>query len=345
MDKIASIVSHFPDVGAAVSANSFGSGHINDTYKLESDRGTFLLQRINHHIFKDVEGMNRNIVMAMEHLNKSQKESGENRFEEIRLYPTKENSYHHVDEEGNYWRMMNYVKDSHSVDVVETAEQAYEAAKAYAYFQRHLANLPTEGFIETIPDFHSLSWRLQQYDEALQKDAAGRAQSCQAELEFVEQHRHFADKLEALLESGDIPIRITHNDTKINNVLFNNTTRKGIAVVDLDTIMPGSVLYDFGDMMRTFLSPAAEDEPDLTKVIFRKEIFEALHKGYMEELGDILTDGEKEHLRFGGKIMTFIIGLRFLTDHLNGDVYFKVAREGHNLDRCRVQFRLLELIG
>ncbi|PLW98993.1 MAG: mucin desulfatase, partial [Marinilabiliales bacterium] len=271
-------------------------------------------------------------------------ENGENRFEEIRLYPAKENSYHHVDEEGNYWRVMNYVKDSHSVDVVETAEQAYEAAKAYAYFQRHLANLPTEGFIETIPDFHSLSWRLQQYDEALQKDAAGRAQSCQAELEFVEQHRHFADKLEALLESGDIPIRITHNDTKINNVLFNNTTRKGIAVVDLDTIMPGSVLYDFGDMMRTFLSPAAEDEHDLSKVIFRQEIFEALHKGYMEELGDILTDGEKEHLRFGGKIMTFIIGLRFLTDHLNGDVYFKVAREGHNLDRCRVQFRLLELM-
>jgi len=345
MDKIASIVSHFPEAGTAVSANSFGSGHINDTYKLESDKGTFLLQQINHHIFKDVEGMNRNIVMAMEHLTKSQKENGENRFEEIRLYPTIENSYHHVDEEGNYWRVMNYVKDSHSVDVVETAEQAYEAAKAYAYFQRHLASLPIEGFIETIPDFHSLKWRLKQYDEALQKDAAGRAQSCQAELEFVEQHRHFADKLEALLESGDIPIRITHNDTKINNVLFNNTTRKGIAVVDLDTIMPGSVLYDFGDMMRTFLSPAAEDEHDLSKVIFRQEIFEALHKGYMEELGDILTDGEKEHLRFGGKIMTFIIGLRFLTDHLNGDVYFKVAREGHNLDRCRVQFRLLELIG
>lgn len=344
MEKIQAIINNFQGIGTVNSAKSFGSGHINDTYKVVCDNGTLLLQRINHHIFKDVEGMNRNIVMAMEHLNKSQKESGENRFEEIRLYPTKENSYHHVDEEGSYWRVMNFVKDSHSVDVVETAEQAYEAAKTYAYFQRHLVTLSTEGFIETIPDFHSLKWRLQQYDEALQKDAAQRAQSCQAELEFVELHRHFADKLDALLKSGDIPIRITHNDTKINNVLFSNTTGKGIAVVDPDTIMPGTVLYDFGDMMRTFLSPAAEDEPDLTKVIFRQEIFEALHKGYTEELNDILTDAEKENLRFGGKIMTFIIGLRFLTDHLNGDVYFKVAREGHNLDRCRVQFRLMELM-
>ena len=345
MEKIKTITDHFPEVGAPSSVKCWGSGHINDTYKVESDNGTFILQRINHHIFKDVEGMNRNIVMAMEHLNKSQKESGENRFTEIRLYPTKENSYHHVDEEGKYWRVMNFIKDSLSVDVVESAEQAYEAAKAYAYFQRHLATLPTEGFIETIPDFHSLSWRLKQYDEALKKDAVKRAQSCKDELDFVEQHRHFAHKLEALLESGNIPIRITHNDTKINNVLFSNTTGKGIAVVDLDTVMPGTVLYDFGDMMRTFLSPAAEDEPDLTKVIFRQEIFEALHKGYTEELGDILTDAEKEHLRFGGKIMTFIIGLRFLTDHLNGDTYYKVTREGHNLDRCRTQFRLLEHIG
>ncbi len=344
MDKIARIVSQFPEVGSAISVISFGSGHINDTYKLVSDKGTFLLQRINHHIFMDVEGMNRNIVMAMEHLNRGQKESGENRFEEIRLYPTKENRYHHVDDEENYWRVMNFVKNSHSMDVVETPEQAYEAAKAYAYFLRHLADLPFNGFIETIPDFHNLSWRLKQYDVALQKDAIGRAQSCKAELEFVEQHRHFADKLNALLESGSIPIRITHNDTKINNVLFSNTTGKGIAVVDLDTLMPGTVLYDFGDMMRTFLSPAAEDEQDLTKVIIRQEIFKALHKGYIEELADILTHDERKNLRFGGKVMTFIIGLRFLTDHLNGDTYYKIARENHNLDRCRTQFRLVELM-
>ncbi len=344
MEKIKEVLRNFPRVGEGCSVEPWGAGHINDTYRVESSTGLFLLQRVNHHVFKDVEGMNGNIIRALTHFENSQKECGENRFEKMMLFPTGAHRYHWRDPRGDYWRVMNFIDHAHSVDVVETPCQAYEAAKAYAYFQRHLATCPIDGFIETIPGFHDLHLRLQQYDKALQEDVIQRAQGCKDELAFVASYRSLETTLHDLLESGRIPLRITHNDTKINNVLFSNQTGKGVAVVDLDTVMPGTVLYDFGDMMRTFLSPAAEDERDLSKVVFRQEIFDALLKGYMEELEGILTPTEREYLVWGGCVMTFMIGVRFLTDYLAGDVYYKTARPAHNLDRCRTQFRLLEAI-
>jgi hypothetical protein len=331
----------FAPEGEFLSAAPLGSGHINDTYLVSTSTDKYVLQKINHNIFPEVEKMNDNIDRALTHLFTKQLSGKEQRFKNLAIIFCKNGLNHFRDKDGNYWRMMNFVSNSVSYDVAKNPEIAFEAAKSFGYFQKKLSDLNPNDFFPVIKDFHNLEMRMKLFKDIVANNSENRNQFAAKEIEFVKTREHLSIRLKDLLESGKIPVRVTHNDTKINNVLLDKVTLKGIAVVDLDTIMPGTALFDFGDMVRTFTSPAEEDEKDLSKVSLRLEIFEAIASGYLSELKDLLTKTEINNLVFGGKLMTFMIGLRFLTDYLQGDVYFKTSREKHNLDRCRTQFKLL----
>ena len=340
--KLKDIINNFSIEGDFISAKSHGNGHINDTFLISTTSEKYILQKINHNIFKNVDELNINIIKAIEHFNEKQnKDPANTKFTEPEIILCKNGKNNFKDKDGNYWRLMDFISDSFSLEVAEEPEMAYEAAKAFGYFQNKILDLVPNKFFPVIKDFHNLKMRMDAFYKVLKKNPENRNQYVSDEIEFVRSHEYLNTKLKKLLESEQIPLRITHNDTKINNVLLDKKTMKGISVIDLDTIMPGTILFDFGDMVRTFTSPAEEDEIDLSKVVLRIEIFKAMAKGYLSQLKKSLTKTEIEHLVFGGKIMTFMIGLRFLTDYLEGDVYFKTARENHNLDRCRTQFKLL----
>jgi Ser/Thr protein kinase RdoA (MazF antagonist) len=245
-----------------------------------------------------------------------------------------------VDAGGETWRAYRFIENARTYDAVTSAEQAFQAARAFGRFQQQLASLPPPRLHETIPDFHHTPKRFAALEQAIAADAKGRAALARAEIEFARSRQSIAG---VLLGAG-LPERITHNDTKFNNVLLDDTTGEAVCIIDLDTVMPGLALYDFGDMVRTTTSPAAEDEQDLSKVTLKFPLFEALVRGYLESAGGFLTPAEKQHLAFSGKLITFETGIRFLADYLAGDTYFKVHREGHNLDRCRTQFKLVESI-
>jgi len=248
------------------------------------------------------------------------------------------------DEKNNYWRAYIFIENARTYDNLEVPEQAYEAAKAFGHFQRILSDLPGEPLHETILDFHNGPKRLRDFQDALRLDPSNRAAGAKTEIDFLHQNGWVFDVLPKQVFEGKIPVRTTHNDTKINNVLIDDETGEGICVIDLDTLMPGLVLYDFGDMVRTSTCRAAEDERDLSKVSLDLPMFKQVARGYLLAAGDFLTESERRHLVFAGRMITLIIGCRFLTDYLNGDTYFKTHREGHNFDRCRTQFRLVSSI-
>jgi Ser/Thr protein kinase RdoA (MazF antagonist) len=237
-----------------------------------------------------------------------------------------------------------FIEEARTYDRIESAEQAREAAKAFGRFQGMLADLPGPGLTETIPDFHHTRARFDAFVRALDSDSENRAKDIRPEIEFAMAREPMVDVLLDRIASGELTERITHNDTKLNNVMIDDKTGEGICVIDLDTVMPGLVLYDFGDMVRTSTSPALEDEKDLSRVVMQMHMFEALTRGYLETAGSFLTPLEIELLPFSGKLITLEIGLRFLTDYLSGDIYFKTHRDGHNLDRCRTQFKLVQSI-
>jgi len=339
--KLHKITLNFLVKGDFVDAVPLGNGHINDTYLVTTTSEKYVLQKLNHNIFKNIEMMNQNIIMALNHLYQKQNTSENKMFAEFNIIFCKDGNNYHKDKNGNFWRMMDFVSNSTSFDVADKPEIAFEAAKAYGYFQKMLIDLNPKDFFIVIKDFHNLEMRMNSFLDVIKTNIANRNQFAKDEIEFVKAHNHLSVKLKDLLESKQIPIRVTHNDTKINNILLNKKSLKGIAVIDLDTVMPGTVLFDFGDMVRTFTSPAQEDEIDLTNVVLRFDIFKAMANGYLSELKNDLTEVEINNLVFGGKIMTFMIGLRFLTDFLEGDKYFKISRTDHNLHRCRTQFKLL----
>jgi hypothetical protein len=340
----------FALLGDFASAAPYGSGHINDTYCLTMSQGgrpvRYLLQRINHAIFKDPDGLMRNIERVCAHAQSRLRDAGapEASRRALTLVPTRAGKGWHTDAEGNRWRCYIFVEGATGHDVVLDAAQAREAARAFGAFQSLLADLPGGRLVETIPDFHHTPRRLARLEAAVKADAHGRAKGVAREIDFVLSRAGDAALVVDALAKGELPERVTHNDTKLNNVLLDDTTQEGICVIDLDTVMPGSVLYDFGDLVRTSTSPAAEDETDLSKVGMRMPMYQALVEGYLATAAGFLTPAERELLPFGGKLMTLEVGLRFLTDWLEGDVYFKVKRPGHNLDRCRTQFRLVESI-
>ncbi len=341
--NLSDILQRYGILADSCTISGFHRGHINDSFIVDAGgRCRFFLQRINQHVFKDPEGLIENLIRFNVAMQKYYGKEGSNPYPAIKQNRNKK--FYHLDHDGNFWRMMDFVADSRSFDIAETADIAREGAAAFGRFQLVMNNEDPAEYVPTIPDFHHLGKRLLQLQNAIAKDAFARKQQAKDEISFALDRLSYGADLESLLESNAIPVRVTHNDTKLNNVLFENKSVKHICVVDLDTVMPGTVLYDYGDMVRTFTSPVEEDEPDTSKVVFRTDIFEALTDGYLSELKDSLSNTEKENLLFGGKIMLLMIGVRFLTDYLEGDHYFKTAREKHNLDRCKNQFILLKQI-
>ena len=331
-----------------MSWQPYGSGHINDTYLLVfriGKMGTLkaILQRMNKEIFTNPEELMENVVGVTSYLREKIAENGGDPDREtLNLIPAKDGKQYFVDSQGEYWRSYIFITDATSYDQVEKPEDFYESAVAFGNFQRLLADYPAETLHETIKGFHDTKARFQVFKEAVEKDICGRAADVQKEIDFVLAHEDVANVFGDLQAKGEIPLRVTHNDTKLNNIMIDNITGKGICVIDLDTGMRGLAMNDFGDSIRFGASTAAEDEPDLSKVSCSMELFEIYVKGFLEGCGGRLTEKEVELLPMGAKVMTFECGMRFLTDYLEGDHYFKIHREGHNLDRCRTQFKLVE---
>lgn len=330
--------------GEFVSAELYGSGHINDTYRVvftqASARIRYILQRINQDIFKNPPALMENIQRVTTHIGRKFASRPDHRRRVLTLIPTHDGQSFHRDELGNHWRACLFIEAAQTYNAIETPRQAFEAAKAFGLFQKLLSDLPAPRLNDTIPDFHRTPRRFAAFEYALAADVANRARLARTEIEFALRHR----AMTSVLLAAQLPERVTHNDTKLSNVLLDDATGEGICVIDLDTVMPGLALYDFGDLVRTATSPAAEDERDLFKVFMQFPMFEALARGYLASAAEFLTRAERRHLVFSGKLITFETGLRFLTDFLAGDVYFKIQRAAHNLDRCRTQFQLVASI-
>ena len=341
---VRSIARKFKLHGEFLSAEPYGSGHINDTYCVVFDqagsRVRYIFQRINHLVFKTPVALMENISRVTRHLAGKYAGAGDASRRALTLIPAHDGHPFSQDAAGNCWRVYLFIEQARTYDAVESPAQAFEAAQAFGRFQSLLADLPAPRLHDTIPDFHHTPKRFLALEQALADDAVNRAALAKPEIEFALRHRALAGALLA----ANLPERVTHNDTKFNNVMLDDATGAGVCVIDLDTVMPGLALYDFGDMVRTTTSPAKEDERDLAKVTMQFPMFEALVRGYLAA-ADFITPPEKQHLAIAGEVITFEIGLRFLTDFLAGDTYFKVHRDRHNLDRCRTQFKLVESIG
>ena len=341
---LGAVARQFSFHGEFLGAEPYGSGHINDTYCAVFNQGgtrvRYILQRINHNIFKQPLALMENVQRVTAHLVGKVAGEADASRRVLTLIPARSGAAYYRDDAGNVWRAYIFIEAARGYDAVEKPSQALSAAKAFGRFQKLLADLPAPRLNDTIPDFHHTPKRFAALEKALAADVAGRAKSAQPEIDFALHHKSICN---VLLEAN-LPERVTHNDTKFNNVLLDDATGEGICVIDLDTVMPGLALYDFGDMVRTTTSPAKEDERDLSKVTMQFPMFEALARGYLSSAAGFLTPAEKKFLPLSGKLITFEIGIRFLTDYLAGDTYFKVHREGHNLDRCRTQFKLVESI-
>ena len=343
MVKIENIVAAFEVEGKVVDYVPFGNGHINDTKLVTMDNGVqFVLQRINKNVFKRPDLLMENYVGVTKFIrNKIENMGGDPLREVLNAIPTKEGLPYTIDEEGQYWRLLVYVTESMSYDKVERPEQFYDSAVSFGDFQYMLRDYPAETLHETIVNFHNPPDRFRQLTEAIENDVKGRLVEVAAEVEFAKAREEFAWTLENAHKEGKLPLRVTHNDTKLNNILFDTNTGKALCVVDLDTIMPGYSVNDFGDSIRFGATTALEDETDLTKVNFDISLYELYVKGFIEGAKGGLTEGELEMLPIGAIMMTFECGMRFLADYLNGDTYFRIHRPSHNLDRCRNQFKLV----
>lgn len=340
-------IENFCFQGSYKGEQPWGNGHINDTFLLvyENEKGEakrYILQRMNKSIFtKPVEVM-ENIMGVTSYLRKIILENGGNpERETLNVIPAKDGKPFYLDSMGEYWRAYRFIENATSFEQVEKPEDFYESAVAFGNFQRLLADYPAETLHETIKGFHDTKARFEVFKKAVAEDVCGRAASVKEEIEFVLAREDVANVFGDMLANGELILRVTHNDTKLNNIMMDNKTRKGICIIDLDTVMPGLAMNDFGDSIRFGASTALEDEPDLDKVWCDMELFELYTKGFIKGCGGTLTKREIELLPMGAKVMTFECGMRFLTDYLQGDTYFKIHREHQNLDRCRTQFKLV----
>lgn len=339
------IASNF-QIGAEIAfIDPYGSGHINDTYFIKNasdENPDYLLQRINHLIFRNIPALMNNIYLVTNHLRKRLKEipGADPDKEVLSLVKTKAMANYFRDEQDNYWRMYKYIRNTRSVDVVETKEQAFEGGRALGWFQMLLLDLDINLLQYTIPDFHHIGLRLTHFNTALQTDLFDRKRTIPDEIGFI--HQRVAQMC-AILELGKaekLPLRVTHNDTKFNNILLDENDQAQ-CMIDLDTVMPGYVAYDFGDAIRTIINAAPEDEKDLHKITLNFPLFQAFTEGYLKASAGFLTEHEIKSLSIGVLLFPYMQGVRFLTDHLNGDSYYKVQFPGHNLQRARAQFQLL----
>lgn len=340
------IIGRFSIDGRLVGTQPYGCGHINDTWVgwFETAGGPtrYIHQRINHQIFRKPAEVMENVRRVTTHLQeKIRARGGDPRRESLTLVPTRDGALFHQDDDGNTWRTYLFIEGARSHENPERPSDAFEAARAFGAFQRDLADLGGERLFETIPRFHDTPKRVRDFLDVLDKDPLNRARGARAEIDFVLARQVECGQVVRALAEGTIPERVTHNDTKLNNVMMDETDGRAICVIDLDTVMPGSAVYDFGDAVRIGASTAPEDERDLARVGIDLGLFERLAHGYLDAARAFLTPREIALLAFSARLLTFECGTRFLTDHLAGDVYFKVHREGHNLDRARTQLKMV----
>lgn len=320
----------------------YGSGHINDTFLVRKEK-RYILQRMNRNIFTDPQGVMENILGVTKFLKeKIEAAGGDTVRETLTVIPTKSGESLYWDSQGDCWRMYHFIEDAISYDRVESEQDFYESAVAFGNFQQMLADYPAGTLHETIPGFHDTKARYEVFLKAVEADICGRAKDVAKEIAFFQERKEIASVLGDMLAAGELPLRVTHNDTKLNNIMMDAKTGKGICVIDLDTVMPGLAVHDFGDSIRFGASTGDEDEPDLSKVNCDLHLFQLYTEGFLKGCQGSLTQAERTMLPMGAKVMTYECGMRFLTDYLQGDVYFKIHREGHNLDRCRTQFKLVK---
>lgn len=341
------LVKNFNFQGEFIKAEPYGFGHINSTYavyfkKNNSTTHRYIMQKINSSIFKSPEKLMENIENVTEHIrNKVIAEGGNAHREVLTLIRTTNGNSFYKSLNGDYWRSYIFIEDAQTYQLVEKPEHFYNSGKAFGKFQQALSDFPADSLHETIPDFHNTEKRYESFLKALRQDIKGRAKEVKEEIRFVVDRATDTKVLVELLKLGKLPLRVTHNDTKFNNVMIDNVTGDGICVIDLDTVMPGLTLYDFGDSIRSGATTAEEDEQELSKVWLDLKLFESFTKGFIETAGQALTERELQYLTFSAKLMTFECGMRFLIDYLEGDVYFRIHKEKHNLYRARNQFKLV----
>ena len=348
--NIAEIGAQFAIAGTFVAGEEIESGHINTTYlaSYEDDEGEakrYILQRINENVFPEPLVVIKNIELVTQHINrKVYRHKHDFGGQTLNLYPGRDGKNCVICPAGGVWRCYNCIEGCRTYDVVENSRQAYQAGKAFGAFQDLVSDLPVEKVSVTIPDFHDTPARYARLMEAIKKDTHGRVDHVQDEITFITSRQEITTVLLDHLKAGRLSERVTHNDTKLNNVMIDAQTDEAVCVIDLDTVMPGLAIYDFGDLIRGATSPVAEDEKDVSKVEMRLPMFEAIVEGYLETAKNFLSPLEIELLPFSAKVITIETGIRFLTDHLEGDQYFKIHHEGHNLDRCRTQLALVKSI-
>lgn len=345
--NLQAVLSCFALEGDVLSIAPYGSGHINDTYRVVMQEGDakrrYILQRMNDSIFTNPKELMENVVRVTTFLReKIVAQGGDPERETLNVIRSKDGGTYVKDPTTGPWRMYGFIEDATSFDKVEKPEDFYQSAVAFGHFQRMLADYPAETLHETIVDFHNTPVRLENFKKALAADICGRAAQVQEEIRFVLDRESDTHVLMDMLAKGELPLRVTHNDTKLNNIMIDNATGRGICVIDLDTVMPGLALNDYGDSIRFGASTAAEDEKDLDKVSCDLSLFEVYTKGFIQGCDGSLTENEIRMLPMGAKMMTLECGIRFLTDYLQGDTYFKTHWEGQNLVRCRTQFKLVK---
>ncbi len=329
--------------GEAISIKAFGSGHINSTYIADFGSKQYVIQKINTSVFKNPDELMDNVFAVTEYLRSEiEKSGGDAERETLNFVKTKDSKKYFKADNGECYRAYVFVKDSVCFDTADSPELFKKSGAAFGRFQRMLGSFPAKTLSETIPHFHDTLYRYEnEFKKAIASADKAVLSSCKKETDFVISRKSDTDKITSLISGGEIPLRVTHNDTKLNNVLFDEKTKRALAVIDLDTVMPGSALYDFGDSIRFGASTAAEDESDLSKVSLSLEYFKAYAEGFLSEAGEVLTKTEKENLAFSAKLLTLECGMRFLTDYLNGNTYFKVDYPTHNLVRAKNQFALV----
>ncbi|MBS1505343.1 MAG: aminoglycoside phosphotransferase family protein [Bacteroidetes bacterium] len=325
-------------VEGSVKISPLGSGHIHRTYKVEAAR-QFVLQRVNKTIFTQPDVIASNNRLAFQYLKQHHPD-----FIFPQALPDLNGNDLFYDDEGFPWRLYPLIENTFTIDEVSTEQEAYEAAKGFAALSKNLYGIDTQLLKPTLDRFHDLSWRYKQFENALQKASPETIQMAKAEIEQAQSFQPLVSEYTQLIKEGVLQLRVMHNDTKVNNILFDSISRKAVCAIDLDTLMPGYFIYDLGDMVRTFVSPVTEEEKDISKIEFRKNIYNALVQGYLSQMGDVLTEQEMKFIPFAGKMMTYIMGLRFLADYLRGNTYYHITYPEQNRVRAKNQFHLLSLI-
>lgn len=340
------IAGKFATEGNIAKVNDHGGGHINDSYRLVNtspEHPDYLLQRVNHHVFKDVPLLMQNMVLVTDHVRAKvlEESPGEVGRRNLTIIPSTDGTSYYKDPDGNFWRVLRFIEDHLVFDSTTDPAIAYEGALTFGAFSAMLNDLPAAQVGTVIPDFHNMKYRLTQLGESIRKDVAGRLKDVKKEIDYIDSRSKLMLTIHELGEKGAIPLRVTHNDTKISNVLFDKN-RKGLCVIDLDTIQPGYVTSDFGDGIRTLTNTGEEDDPNLDRVTMNLELYEAFANGFLDSTRDILSDTEKDSLLYAGLLFPYMQAVRFLIDYLDGDTYYKIKNPEHNLVRTRAQLKLTQ---